>query len=136
MYILLTGHFNVRSTNWGKNDLFKCIFQFNSLTTSYGLSQIFSDLNSSCIDLIFTYHQPNLVIQSGFYPSLHPKRHHQINYAKFNLKVEYPPLYKPLTWVYKNADIRPTNSANDIFDWGNSFEGKMFMNKSTLLKRL
>ena len=62
----------------GKSDISTCEgTQVNSLTTSYGLSQIISDPShilpnsSSCIDLIFT-NQPRLVTTSGFHPSLHP----------------------------------------------------------------
>ena len=130
MFVLITGDFNVRSTNWWKNNLSTSEgTQVDSLTTSYGLSQIISDPthilpNSSyCIDLIFT-NQPNLVTESGVPPSLHPKCHHQIVFAKLNLKVEYPPLYKCLIWDYKNANIHSINRAIDIFDWGNSFESK------------
>ena len=117
--------------------------QVDSLTTSYGLSQIISDPtyilpnSSSCVDLIFT-NQPNLVPENGVYPSLHPKCHHQIVFAKLNLNVEYPPLYERLIWDYKNADIPSINRAIDIFDWGNSFKGKNvheqvhFFNKTIL----
>ena len=103
--------------------------QVDSLTTSYSLSQIISDPtyilpnSSSCVDLIFT-NQPNLVPENGVYPSLHPKCHHQIVFAKLNLKVEYPPLYERLILDYKNADIPSINRAIDIFNWGNSFKAK------------
>ena len=74
-----------------------------------------------------------MVTESGVHPSLHPKCHHQIAFAKLNLKVEYP-----LIWDYKNADIPSINLTIDIFDWGNSFEGKNvhkqvhFFNKTIL----
>ena len=130
LFVLITGDFNVRSSNWWKNDLSTSEgIQVDSLTTSYGLSQIISDPthilpnSSSCIDLIFT-NQPNLVTVSGVHPSLHPKCHHQIVFAKLNLKVDYPPLYERLIWDYKNADIPSINCAIDIFDWGNSFKSK------------
>ena len=144
LFVLITGDFNVRSTNWRKNDLSTSEgTHVDSLTTSYGLSQIISDPthilpnSSSCIDLIFT-NQPNLVTESGVHPSLHPKCHHQIAFAKLNLKVEYPPLYERLICDYKNADIPSINRAIDIFDWDNSFEGKNvheqvhFFNKTIL----
>ena len=130
LFVLITSDFNVRSINWWKNDLSTSEgTQVDSLTASYGLSQIISDPThilpnlSSCIDLIFT-NQPNLVTESGVHPSLNPKCHHQIIFAKLNLKVEYPPLYERLIWDYKNADTPSINRAIDIFDWGNSFEGK------------
>ena len=71
----------------------------DSLTTVHGLQQILSELthllpNSlSCIDLIFTV-QPNLAVDSGVHPSLHPNCHHQIIYCKFSLMIEYPPPYE------------------------------------------
>ena len=70
----------------GKND------QINSLNTSYGLKQIISDPthilpnSSSRTDLIFT-NQLNLATESEVHPSLHFKYHHQIIFAKLNLKV-------------------------------------------------
>ena len=144
MFVLITGDFNVKSTNLWKNDLSTSEgTQVNSLTTSYGLSQIISDPthilpnSSSCIDLIYT-NQPNLVTESGVHPFLHPKCHHQIVFGKLNLKVEYPPLYERLIWDYKNEDILSINRAIDIFDWDNSFEGKNvpeqvhFFNKTIL----
>ena len=104
LFVLITGDFDVRLSNWWKNDLSTSEgIQVDSLTTSYCLSQIISDPtqllpnSSSCIDLIFT-NQPNLVTENGVYPSLHPKCHHQIVFAKLNLNVEYPPLYERLIW--------------------------------------
>ena len=82
LFVLITGAFNVRSTNWWKNNLSTSEgTQVDSFTTSYGLSQSISDLthilpnSSSCIDLIFT-NQSNLVTESGVYSSVHPKCHH------------------------------------------------------------
>ena len=122
LFVLITGDFNIRSSNWRKNDLFTSGgTQVYSLTTSYGLSQIISDPthilpnSSSCIDLIFT-NQPNLVTEGGVYPSLHPKCHHQIVFAKLNLNVEYPPLYERLIWDDKNTNIPSFNRAIEIFD--------------------
>ena len=46
LFVLITGDFNVRSTlhDWWKNDLSACeATQFDSLTTSYGLSQVIFD---------------------------------------------------------------------------------------------
>ena len=130
LFVLITGDFNARSTNHWKNDLSTSEgTQVDSPTTSYGLISIISDPtyilpnSSSCIDLIFT-NQPNLVTESGVHPPLHPKCHHQIVFAKLNLKVECPPLYQRLIWDYKNADITSINRVIDIFDYGNSFEGK------------
>ena len=141
LFVLITGDFNVRSSNWWKNDLSTTEgTQVDSLTTSYGLSQIISDPtyilpnSSSCIDLIFT-NQLNVVTESGVYPSLHPKCYHQIVLAKLSLTVEYSPLYERLTWLKKNSDISSINRAIDIFDWVIHSKLKMFMNKSTSLRK-
>ena len=65
-----------------------------------------------------------MVTESGVHPSLHTKCHHQIIFAKLSLNKEYLPLYERLIWDYKNADITSINRLVDIFDRGNSFEGK------------
>ena len=78
----------------GENDLSTSEgTQVDSLTSSYGLSQIISDPthifpnSSSCINLILT-NQPNLVTESGAHPSSQPKCHHQILFVILKLKVE------------------------------------------------
>ena len=123
--MLITGDFNVRSSNWWKNDFTTSEgTQVDSLSSSYGLSHVISDPThilpnlSACIDLIFA----NSLTESGVYPSLHPKCHHEVIFTKLNLKVEYLLLYERLTWDYKNANIPLINRAIDIFDWGDSFE--------------
>ena len=57
----------------------------------------------SCIDLIFTQ-QPNMFLDSRVHSSLHPNSHHQIAFAKFSLKVYYPPPYERHIWHYKYAN--------------------------------
>ena len=79
--------------------------QIESLTM-YGLQQLISDPthllpnSSSCTDLIFK-DQPNLIVDSGVHPSLHPKCHHQITYCRSNVTVEYPPPMKGLSGIIK-----------------------------------
>ena len=57
---------------------------------------------------------------------------------KTHLKVKYPSLCERLIRDYKNADNASINRSIEIFDWGNSFEGKNvhelvhFFNKTTL----
>ena len=58
---------------------------------------------SSCIDLIFTS-QPNLVMDAGVRPSLHANCQHQIVYAKFNLKIQYPAFSKSWYQSYLKDD--------------------------------
>ena len=106
LFVLIAGDFNVRLTNWWKNNLSTSEgTQVDSLTTSYGLSQTISvpthilPNSPSCIDFIFT-NQPNSVTESRVHPSLHPKCYHQTVFAKLNLKVEHPSLYERLIWDY------------------------------------
>ena len=94
------GDFKAKLSQWYKSD--KATTEFSktaNLTSQYGLKQIINQpthiLNnwSSCIDLLFTS-QPNLVMESGAYSSLHSNCHHQIIHARFNLKIYYPPPYE------------------------------------------
>ena len=68
-------------------------------TSTFGLQQITNEPtdiigdSSSSIDWIFSL-QPNLVMESGVHSSLHPDYHHQITYAKFNLRIYCPPPYE------------------------------------------
>ena len=89
------GDFNAKSKNWYSQD--KTSFEGRTteiITSQFGLYQLIDETthlmenSSSCIDLIFTS-QPDLVVESGVHPSLHPNCHHQIVFAKFSLMVSY-----------------------------------------------
>ena len=97
--VVAIGDFNAKSKSWYIND--STTSQCNvleNITSQFGQQQIIKepthilDNSSSCIDLFFTS-QPNLIIESGVYLSLHPNCHHQTVYAKFNLQIYYPPQY-------------------------------------------
>ena len=79
--------------------------------------------SSSCIDLIFIS-QPNIVMDSGVDSYLHSKRHHQIIYSKFNLKIAYSPTYIRKIWNYKRANIDLINCSIKNCDWPSLFLGK------------
>ena len=90
--IVAIGDLNAKSSNWYTGDT--TTFEgskINAVTSQFGLQQIINEpthiqgKSESCIDLIFSS-QPNLVMSSGIYSSLH-----QIIFAQFNLKVHYPP---------------------------------------------
>ena len=66
--------------------------------------------------MIFTS-QPNIVIDSGVNASLHASYHHQIIYAKFDLKIIYPPPYERTVWHFKHANSDHIKRATDIFNW-------------------
>ena len=77
----------------------------------------------SCIDLIFT-DQPNLSVNSGVHASLHPNCHHQIVHSRYNLNINYPPLYQRLIWDHKRADAKIIRKALDSVNWERVFDGK------------
>ena len=104
------GNFNTKSCNWYSHD--KTSFEGSttgSMISQFGLYQLINkptnllQSSSSCIDLVFTS-QPNIVIESVFCPPLHPKCHHQIVFAKFNLKLYDLPPYLRQVWHYKEAN--------------------------------
>ena len=77
-FTTILGDFNARSKSWYPDDITSPeSTDIDSLTTVHGLQQLISEPthlfpNSlSCIDLIFT-DQPNLLVDSGVHPSLHP----------------------------------------------------------------
>ena len=97
-----------------------------NLTSSYGFKQLISELthllpkSSSCIDLIFT-NQPNMVMKSDVFPSIHQNCHRQIVFAKVNLNIFYPPPYTRGTWDYGKANLGAINNAIVNFDWEKAF---------------
>ena len=125
--LTVLGDFNAKSKNWYNQD--KTSFEgstIENITSQFGLHQLINEPthllqnSSSCIDLIFTS-QPNLVIESGVHPSLHPNCHHQIIFAKFNLKICYPPPYPREVWHYKEADTDLIRRALNEFNWERAF---------------
>ena len=58
-----------------------------------------------------------MVIDSGVRASLLSNGHHQIIYAKFDLKTIYPPPYERTVWHFKHANSYHIKRAIDPFDW-------------------
>ena len=121
------GYFSANSRSWGCENITSHEgTQLEPLIISYELHQLISDPkhilpnSSSCIDLIFT-DQPNLVVDSGVCPSLHPNCHHQITFSKYNLPVEYPSPYESLVLNYNKANIEPIKQAAMQINWKNLF---------------
>ena len=119
---VMIGDFNAKSKDWCSNDITSFEdSELDFLTSQFGLLQIIKEpthiLNNSrsCIDLIFTS-QPNMVIDS-VHASLHANCHHQIIYAKFDLKIIYLPPYERTVWYFKHANSDHIKRAIDIFDW-------------------
>ena len=96
------------------------------LHLQFGLQQVIKEpthlaANSSlCIDLIFTP-QPNLVMESGFHSSLHPNGHHQLIFAKINLKICYPPPYEREILHHEKTNADLIHRSIDQFSWDNRF---------------
>ena len=73
-----------------------------------------------CVLTIFTS-QPNLVIESGVHSSLHSSCNYQIVFAKFNLKICYPPPYSRQVWHFKEAETDIIRRAVNDFNWERAF---------------
>ena len=75
------------------------------------------------LDLFFTS-QPTLVTDFGVHSSLHVNYHHEIMFAKFNLEVYFPPLYKRVVWYYMTAHTDHTRNTLYGFNWDKSLANK------------
>ena len=90
------GDFNVKSNLWCNSDKTYKGSKIEGITSQSGLQQLINEPtdhtrnSSSCSGLIFPS-EKNLVMESGPHSSLHKNCHHQMTYAKFNLKICYPP---------------------------------------------
>ena len=93
-----------------------------------------SDTYSSCIDLIFTT-QPKLVVESGVRLSSHPDCHHQIIFAKYNLKIHYPPPYFRQVSDYQEGDTKLIRRVIDLFDWKKAFENTYLDEKVAIFNK-
>ena len=56
-------------------------------------------------------------MESGVHSSLHPNCHHQIVFAKINLKIYYPPPYECEIWHYKKANANLIHRSINQFPW-------------------
>ena len=50
-------------------------------------------------------------------PLFTPHCHHEIIFAKFDLKVFYPLLYERIVWPFSQASFDHIKRAVDLFDW-------------------
>ena len=121
------GEFNAKSNPWFKSD--NTTYEgskIDGVTSTFGLQQIINESthiigdSSSCIDLKFTS-KPNLVMQSGMHSSLHLNCHHQVTYAKFSLKIYYPPPCERAIWHYEKANVYHIRRSIDEFSWERCF---------------
>ena len=63
-------------------------------------------------------------MESGGHSSLSSMCHHEIVFAKLNLKVEYPPPYELVFWDYSRANKASMNRAINAIDWEELFANK------------
>ena len=68
----------------------------------------------------------------GVHLSLHSNCH-QIVYAKFNLKIIYPPLYEKHLWHYNHTKPESIQKALEIFEWQGASSGKTINEKVSIL---
>ena len=124
---VILGDFNAKLSLWCNNDITTYEgSKIDGVTSQFGLHQIIKEPthfigdSSSCIDLIFTT-QPNLVMESGVHSSLHANCHHHITFAKFSLKIHYPPPYEREVWYYQKVNVDQIRQAISEFPWDNRF---------------
>ena len=136
---IIMGDFNARSSSWCRYDISNNEgVQIDSVTSIHGLEQLIYEPthilsnSSQCIDLIFT-DQPNLLVDSGTHPSLHPNCHHQTIHCKTNLQVKYPPPYQRHVWNYAKANKDTILSALQNVDWHRLFANKTVHQQVNLL---
>ena len=120
--IVALGDFNAQTKGW-----------YHLGKTTYGISSQFRleqlihepihiiGERSSSVDLIFAS-QPNLVVESGLQSSFHQNCHHQIVFARFNLKVVFPPPYEREVWHFKKANVGHIRKSTNGFQWEKSFQ--------------
>ena len=121
------GNFSAKSSNWYTGDTTTSEgSKIEAITSQFGLQQIINEpthiqgKSESCIDLIF-FSQPDLMMSSGIHSSLHQNCHHQIIFAKFNLRVHYPPPYEREVWHFKKANTDHIKRPINGFPWERSF---------------
>ena len=114
--MVVVDDFNAKLKQWCSQDStnFEGI-TIENVTPQFGLSEITKEAThileffSSYNDLIFTT-QPNLLVESGVHPSLHPNYHHQIVFAKFNSQIYYPPPYSREIWQQARENYKQANT--------------------------
>ena len=78
---------------------------------------------------------PNFIVESGVFPSLYVKCHHQI-FSKLNLNVVYPPPYQHLIWDYKKANFDCIRKFLISIDWDFVLSNKNVHQKAQYLNKV
>ena len=98
------GDFNAKSHNWC-NTAQKMKSSVNVTRSA-----------DSITDFVFTS-LPNMVLHSGFHSSFYLNSHYQIAFAKFNLKLYYPPPLGRQVWRCKYANTVHIKNALASFNF-------------------
>ena len=129
-FVLITGDVNCRNSSWYIGDpVTPQGAPVEALRSFYGLNQLIKtpthllQNSATCIDLVIT-NQAHLVMESGVHSSVNSTYHHEIVFAKLNLKVEYPPPNERVFWDYSGADKVSINRATNAKDLDELFANK------------
>ena len=140
-FVIINGDFNAKSTTWWSGETNNVEgTSIEALTSYHGFVQFINEPthilpNSSCIDLNFA-DKPNLIVESGVFPSLHAKCHHQIIYSKLNLNVIYPPPYQHLICDYKKTNVDCIQKSLNSVDWDFVFSNKNVRQQSEYINNV
>ena len=76
-----------------------------------------------------------MVVNSGVHSSFYANCHHQIVFAKFYLKVYYPPPYEREVWHYQEADAILIRRAIHGFNWKSALSNLNVEEQVTIFNR-
>ena len=123
LIILFQSDFNAKSSNWYLNDITSFEgSQIEFLASQFPMFQVIKestyilDHSKFYLDFIFIS-QSNMIMDSGVHPSLHSDCHHQLIYAKFDLKVFYPPPYERTVCHFSRENSDHIKRAINLFHW-------------------
>ena len=108
---VLLGDFSAKHSKWSSTDKNnKAGIELENITSTAAYNQIinkpthFTNVSSSCIDLIFASNTTYLT--TGIEQSIYDKCHHNIIYGKLNFDIPLPPPYFRKIWDYKKANTK------------------------------
>ena len=126
---LFIGAFNAKNTKWWGSRNSEMGILLEQLINFHNLVQIINEPTHirpncipSCIDVMIAS-VPNLIIESGAYPSLLGNSHHQIIFAKLDFNIKHAPPYKRKIWNYELADVVNIKTCSSLVDWHRHFYG-------------
>ena len=125
---VVLGDLNAKCNKWLPTDINNVPgVELDKLFSLSGFTQLIREPTNlepnkrkTCIDLLFS-NQQNLITESGVHPSLFQTCHHQIIYAKIDLRFYLPPTYEREVWLYDRAETDLINRAISNFDWEHAF---------------